>query len=275
MKKRLVALLVPWLGAIVAAAYLWQQLGALRDENVALQAQVTALASRKAVAATGISQMPVAEAAAAPVATAPPSVVKHGEPSSDEGDFRQAMARASFPIMYPDLGKELGLTPDELDKFEALLTRHLASPTFGASPAERSELAQLLGDKYPRWQAYQDSLPGRQQVSLLRGRLVTSGNALSDEKAQLLTAALNVELKRADLSTPRPAQPSPASSQEARDRDLQGIAEVSSRLVKAATPYLNAQQLEGYRQMLDQQMQMARMTMDVMQGTQNQSHARN
>lgn len=275
MKKLVVALPVAWLGAIVATTYLWRQLGALRDANVALQAQVTVLESRKSVATAETPRVSSVEAAAAPAVPAPPSAVEHAEPSLDDGDFRHVMARVSFPQRYPDLGKELGLTPDELDKFEELLTRQLTSRTSGASPAEKAEVAQLLGDKYPQWQAYQDSLPGRMQVSLLRGQLAASGSTLSDEQAQLLIAALNAELKRTDLNAPKPALPSSMTAQEARDSTLQRTTEVNSRLVKAAVPYLNAQQLDGYRQMLDQQMQMVRMTMDVMQGTQNQSRTHN
>jgi hypothetical protein len=275
MKKFVTVLAVVWLSAIVITTSLWRQLHKLRGENAALQAHVTALISRKSVATTRTPQVSAVEAPVTSAAPAPPSALEHAEPRSDDQDFSHTMLRASFPQQYPDLAKELDLTPDELDKLEALVIHQLTSRTFGQSPAEKADMVQFFGEKYPQWQTYQDTLPGRRQVSSLRGELAARGSTLSDEQARPLMAALNAELKRADLNTPIPALPPPTTIQETRDRDLQGMAEVSSRLVKAATPYLNAQQLDSYRLMLNEGMHMRRMTMDAMRETQNQASTRN
>jgi hypothetical protein len=271
MKKLVVALLIIWLGAGAAATYLWRQLDALRGENIALQSRMTTLKARRPIAAATSPQAARPDIPAPPADPAPTFAVANATSSQDYEDFRRSMARATLPQLYPDLDKALGLTSEELDKFEALLTRQITSPTFGRSPDDQKEVATLLGDRYPQWQAYQESLPGRRQVSQLRGQLAASGSTLSDVQAQSLMAALNAELKRAEQDRRGPPLPAPLSPQETRARALQRAADNNSRSVLAAAPILNPQQLDSYRQMLDQQLRMGRLGLDVIGATQSPS----
>jgi hypothetical protein len=271
MKMLTTALLVAWLGAGVVATYLWRQLDTLREENSVLLARVTAAETRQGVSSAPLSQVAGAAPLLPPTSPALSPAKAHDPSNTGTEDFRRSMMRATMSEQYPDLDKVLGLTPDQLGTFEELLIRQYTSPTFGRSAADRAGLGTFLGDKLPRWQTYQESLPGRQQVNLLRGQLAASGRTLSDEQAQSLVAALNLEMKRAELKRRSTLLPASSALQDASEKELQRAADTNTRQVTAAKAILDAQQLDIFRSMLDKRLNMMRMTTDVMSSIQSQT----
>ena len=195
--------------------------------------------------------------------------------SSPEGqEMARAQARRFLPQRYPGLGKALNLTPDQENKLFDLLARQqadqsantLALLTGGGArdpgaiqemqrqrqelqQANSSEVAAMLGSKYPQYQEYQESLPQRQQVTQLQTLLSSSGNALSDAQADSLTTALAAEQRRI-------SQESGSATGLTVEQRLQRNADNNQRLVNAASAHLNSQQLDSYQKMLDQQQNM-------------------
>jgi len=202
--------------------------------------------------------------------------------------------RAMLAQEYPDLGEELGLAPDELDKFLDLLADQQADlaadapPMNGLDPAAMRELAgkaeerrvadqaaiaAMLGDKYTQWQSYQKTLPARQQVTQLRSQLAASGSTLPEAQVRPLMAALDAEMKRIDQDSMGTPPRRKLTQQEQMDLDMQREVDGNRRLVTAATPYLSAQQLDSYRQMLDRQTELGRTMMQGMQAILPQAQA--
>ena len=170
------------------------------------------------------------------------------------------MRRATMERMMPDLGEELNLAPDELDKLLNLLAD---ARTNGGSGEDK--VAAMLGSRYPQWQEYQRELPARQHISMLRGQLAASGSVLPESQVKPLMQALTAELQRSrkdEMS--RPYQPV-ANKQEALDRDMQQIIAQNRRMIEAAEPFLNAQQLDSYRKMLERNAESARSALQTME----------
>jgi hypothetical protein len=198
----------------------------------------------------------------------------------------KSQLRAMLPRQYPDLAKELGLTPAETEKFFDMLVKHQMSTTGSAlnllggngsqdaaamqdarrkvqeqQTANQAELATMLGDKLPKYQEYQRTLPMRQQVSQLQAALGTGNNALSDTQSKQLITALSAEQSRIQQdrrNAPRQPQQAAANPQAAIEQQLQRAAEENRRMVDAARSSLNPQQLENYQQLLEQQQNMQR-----------------
>lgn len=277
MKKLVAALSVALLGAGTGAGHLWRQMGELRDRIASLQAQVQAMEDRKPAVASLQVQAAASSAATVPAGAAPPPVAAEAKPVQQPSVMTRTMLRATLTQMYPDLDQELGLQPDELDKFLDLLASQRLGGSVGPdkSKADEQAIAAMLGNRYPQWQDYQQTLPGRVQVSQLRGQLAASGSALSNAQAQPLMAALNAEQKRITEESLKNPQPRTTSPQELLERELQRATENNHRMVEAATPYLNAQQLDSYRQMLERQVELSRGMIRSISMMQEQAGKRN
>jgi hypothetical protein len=190
-------------------------------------------------------------------------------------------ARMLMPQMYPGLGKALALTPAEEERFFDMLARQQtdsSGDTLGAlgggtpdratreemqrkamerQQANQAEVAAMLGGKVAQWQEYQATLPVRRQVGQLQSSLGT-GKALSEAQSGSLIAAINAEQTRIAQdrrNEPRPAAGAPQNFAEAQ---LQRVTETNRRLLSAATPHLNAEQLASYKRMLDQEESLTR-----------------
>jgi hypothetical protein len=186
----------------------------------------------------------------------------------------QQAARALTPLRYPGLAKELSLSPDEEKKLLDLLAKQQSAQTMamlgavGGDPAEArrkaeeqgravdGEIAAMLGNRYPQYQEYERTLPTRRQVEQLQSALGPN-DKLSDSQARPLINALSAEQQRIQQeqqSQPR-VQVAPGASQQDRMQQIQQMqqrnADNNQRLVAAATPYMNAQQLDAYRKQLD------------------------
>jgi hypothetical protein len=315
MKKLVPFLMIAMAAVTIAAIYFWQELHELRKQTSELNAHISELQAQKLAGATAptlpasvsSATQPVAATAtpdAAPASLAAASAVtptaaqagRRADPlqglaqqmlSTPEGkEMLKAQLRAILPMQFPDIGKELGLTPAETEKLLDMLVNHQMSITGDAlsmlgnngqqdaaamqetrrkvqeqQRSNQAELASFLGDKMPRYEEYQRTLPLRQQVTQLQGSLGTGNNALSDAQSKQLIAALAAEQTQIQLdrrNAPRLPQQGPPNPQAAIEQQLERAAEDNRRMVSAARSHLNPQQLDTYRQMLEQQQNLQR-----------------
>jgi hypothetical protein len=206
-----------------------------------------------------------------------------GTPEGQE--MLKTQLRMMLPQQYPGIGMELGLSPAETEKlFDMLVKQQVNSAGIGLNilgggsqdaaamretrrkaeelqRANQAELAAMLGDKMPKYEEYQKTLPLRQQVTQLQAALGTGNNALSDAQGKQLIAALAAEqsqIQRERNNTPRPPQQGPRDQQALIEQQLERAAEDNRRMVNAARAHLNPQQLDSYRQMLEQRQNLQR-----------------
>ncbi len=165
--------------------------------------------------------------------------------------------------IYPDFDEALGIGPEETEKVLDLLVTHderaarilddaRAAQDQAAARQQLSaafdehrrtserEMAELLGPTYSQWQDYQLTRPAWQQRRDLRAVLEAAGTPLTEMQERSLIAALSGEQRSISLAIR--AAPEPRSD---------NLSERYQRMLAAAVPHLSAEQLEGYRQMLD------------------------
>jgi hypothetical protein len=315
MNKLVPVLMVVLSAVAIATIYLWQELREVRIQSDEVQTRITALQSAR-LTAVDARTVPAATtelqtvAVTAPAGATPTSPELPGTNSTAEkkpGNALQDLAqqmlgtpegremmmgqlRMVLPQQYPDLGRELELTPADTEKFFDMLVKHQMSTTADALEllgnngqrdaaaaqerqrkaqeiqlANQAEVTAMLGDKATRWQQYQQTLPMRRQVNQLKMSLGTGNNALSDTQGTPLIAALAAEQSRIQQerrNAPRPPQqPGQPNPQTAIEQQLERAAEDNRRMVGVASSYLNPQQLDSYRQMLEQQQSMQRTLM--------------
>jgi hypothetical protein len=314
--KKLVVILTTALILLGGAAiHFWRHLDASRQQTADLQAQLEAMkAARQAAEASFAAQLKAAmnrpaAAAAAAIATpaAPPpanpaQVVARAEGlatalreqmASPEAQARtRATRRALMVQQYPDIGKELNLSEQEVSKFFDLLAQqetNLAADVLGGGPtdpaslqarmakrqadqlANEAELKTTLGSKYPQWQEYKETLPTRRQVTDLRAVLSASGSSLSDAQARPLITALAAEQKRIEQEARESAM---SGNRPALPMLQQYSPENTKRVVDAAAPYLNPQQLESFRQMREREANSRRAMQSQLEAAMEQARTR-
>jgi hypothetical protein len=312
MKKLVPVLMVVLAAVTLAAVYLWQELRDVRTQTSELRSQLAGLQSAQlAAAAAPVTASPadlqsivapVTAPESAPIAagalpaTAAPAEKKTSDAlasfaqqllGTPEGqEMLKAQLRATLPMQYPDLGKELGLSPAETDKlFDILVKQQVSAAGIGLNVlggngtqdaaamretqrqvqeiqrANQAELASALGDRMPKYEEYQKTLPLRRQVTQLQSALGTGNNALSDAQGKQLIAALAAEQKQIQLErsiAPVQPQQGPRDRQAVVEQQLQRAAEENRRMIDAARTQLNPQQLASYTQMLEQQQNLQR-----------------
>ena len=158
-----------------------------------------------------------------------------------------------MPIEYPDVGKALGLSPDEVGRLYDLLT----------AKANEDELASLLGSKYEKWQKYTTELLPRRQVSDLAAVLIAAGAPLSDAQRDSLLPAV-VAAERSN-SQERAAKFGEGSRSFVISRFSP---EANQKILDAAAAHLTPQQLESYRQLLERGSSMQNRLQGAMLGAQ-------
>lgn len=284
------------LGAAVVAAVLWRDLRVEQQRHAVLQARVAALETGSIGLPAAAVVVPSATSAPAPAAPQPapgspavaPTTPAAGSlaaavqemintPGGQE--FQRVMLRQSLAAQYPDLQKELGLSPAQADRLLDLLVKQrvdieserariardgsldrAAREAQGRRLAEKEqayqrEIATLLGDKNEAWNEYQSASSGRQRqrwerqgVEELRSAISTASNPLSPAMFDPLVKALDGEQKKID--------------QELRGvsaaGQVQRIEQDQQRLMNVASAYLNADQMQRYRRHLDGRAQMMR-----------------
>ncbi len=287
----------------IMSIHFWQQLREEREKTGLLQQRVTQLelAQARPVPAASAPPLAMQQADGQKPAATPSAVEKGAEPAAaaagraaarsnirellkDPG-FREGMAaplRAALAQNFPDLAKELNLTPEQTDKMLDLISKYqLASLDNilggGADAAGRrdlqstvqendrkrdAEINALLGDaKYQQWKEYEGSLPARQQVSRLSQAVASSGQPLGQQQEKQLIAALAAEQKR-QAEQARQLAP-PAGSSAPRDpmammeENMRRTEENNRRSLEVASSYLNPQQLDVLRNQQNQQQRLA------------------
>jgi hypothetical protein len=286
--KKLVALLAIALIAVGAGTiYLWRQLDTERTANADLQARMKAMeTAQQSFAAVFAARSQPATSTTDPQAAAGPAdparqaaarrpmeaIISRARENLATPAGQQAitgMVRAMLPRALPDLAKELNLSPAEAEQLMELLAKQqnaqLGQLAGGGSvqdmignseqirQANEAQIAAQLGSKYPQWQEYQATLPMRQQVNQLQTTLSASGNQLSDSQTKPLIAALSAEQKRITEDSRNVTAAPGATPQERREQRQQRTTESNRRMVAAASPYMNAQQLDTYKASLERQ----------------------
>jgi hypothetical protein len=298
MKKLAVALGAALVIAGVAAIHLGQQLHAQREQNASAMTRVTALESAHPAGAMAVPAINDGTRTAAPVtavaqpgpAAAAPgarnqSPGRGADPlralaeqlqNSPEGrEFQRVMMRQTLEDEFPNLAKDLNLSPDKAGKLLDLLAKQrldLAAEGLGqmrggtqdrAARAEmarkreeqarafQAELKSLLGDSYSKWNDYESAAADsrrqeytRMGTQRLRDAITAGGPPLTDAQFQYLNSAITAEQKRIDQET-RSVQ-----------QQMQRLPETNRRLVEVAAAHLNPQQLDRYRRYLQQQQEM-------------------
>jgi hypothetical protein len=259
MRKSVVFLSAAWLAALIGVAWLWNGLQSVRDGNASLQARIDELSAMRSTAAASNAPTAQADAIAARAAQAQPEVPRDEAMAGNAANTR-TLLRMSMPQQYPDLGEELGLRPDELEKLFDLLVERNTNTSPQARAASDAAIAALLGNRMSDWQQYQQSLTARRQVNQLRGQLAAIGSSLPQSQVRPLIAALNaaeVEHRAQMASNPLPRTLDPRQRLEAdQQREKQAM-------VEAAAPFLDKRQQETYQRMLDQQIAFAESMMPV------------
>jgi hypothetical protein len=194
-----------------------------------------------------------------------------------------------LPHAYSGLVEELGLSPDEAGRLFDLLAEQQLEIASLMGPATEGvqrdsayrqdvglrglelqrkhdlSLAALLGDsRHAKLKEYQESRRARQQVAQYGGTMGAMGHPLSAEQEVSLRGVLLAEDRRQRTevenmlrSTRRTGTLDVAQAvEEARRRR----ADSHARIIAAAQPHLNAQQLESLRSSLDQQLAASRVS---------------
>lgn len=156
---------------------------------------------------------------------------------------------ASMHNEYPDVGKVLDLSRDEVDRlFDLLYKQSFGSIEARGSSAE-DELEELLGSKYEKWQEYKTELPTRRQVRDLAAVLDSAGSPLTDSQRNSLIPAL-VDAERRN-SQARAVATETGSLDEVISRLSRFTPEANRYRLDTAAAHLTPQQLESYQQVLD------------------------
>lgn len=314
MKKLAMVLGATFLIISIVAANLWRELRTQNEQNSQMAMRVAAVESAQ-LAQVAMSRPPepatpppAADSAlsmavqTAPADTAAPaareqparrdtnSLIAGLQQSMDtpEGrEFARTMMRMMLAQEFPDLAKEMNLSPEEAEKLLDLLAARRVDLGTGLQagrstrdPAAREEMSRaladrerafeaelvaILGDNYPKWAEYQRSAAdrqregyARQQVEQLRNAVSSSSNPLGDAQFQLLNTALAEEQRRIDQD----------SRGLTTQQQLQRLTEDNRRLAEVAAAHLNSGQLDGYRRYLQQRTSTMRAMVGVMGGEQ-------
>ena len=305
MKTPVAVLSAALLFSGVLAAHQWQQLRDEREQNANLLAQVSTLQaalaqSRAQVATPNAPAAPLPQTAtskpqteidqpswplpqtANPKTQAAVAAIRAQMDSPEGRAITRANARMLLPTQYPDLARELNLSPEQAEKLFDMLARQqtdlsdsmrpmIEAARNGSMPAAArlemarkdmqmraandAELQTLLGDKYPAWQAYNQALPQRRQVKQLQAVLSATDNALSDAQAKPLIAALAAEQSRIQQDERNSLAANP---QDVRKLLAQRGEDSNRRLADTASAYLTPQQLDSYQHILDRQLAVTR-----------------
>ena len=302
------------LGAITVA--LFQKLQVERDQNQVLQQRVAQL-SRKPTGQEPIQTeqgppaTPASEVVQPPQKAATVAQSDPAEPASKRGrrkdidayleQFKNPKVRASriarlrmeVEQNHPDLGRLLGLTPQETDRFLDVLAEQefedqlrgmtdYYNPRKGESTEERQQRMQELNEKVDAqrravigeerlqaWNEYVNRAPTRQAVAELRVKLVDAGVPLRADQVDPLVADLAAEQQRhrtdrETLFAARRADTTQTPAQIA-DHMKKRLALIEDHLDKAhdiASAHLTSNQLEVFDQMLERQRKVAKVEYD-------------
>jgi hypothetical protein len=209
--------------------------------------------------------------------------------------LRFAQQRLSVERNHPGLVQELGLSDNEADRlFDLLSANQLAinesqslivngaQDQVGAEEVTRRRhalgreqdeaLRVLLGGKYSQYQDYQQSRPARNQVVTIGNQLAQAGLPLTDAQMRSLTAVLRAEQQRRGpgqdsmMATPEPGRANPVdldARTKMMEENLKRTEDNNRRTIEAVAPHMSAKQLAVYREQLEQQAAMNRISIKM------------
>jgi hypothetical protein len=200
----------------------------------------------------------------------------------------QEQQRMMMDSLYAPLLKQMGLTPEESDKFKEMLAAtamkgaEKATSLFGNAGTNRSDvlntlvaenkaseerMKELLGDaRYAQYQQYQQTAGERMQLNLFKQQAGAGESALSDAQTEQILGFMREEKQvLAAAGQPLPGTGNdPATLQAIQSEDqsevlLQGQDNVNQRVYERAKEVLSPEQLTAFGKFQTNQMQMMRM----------------
>lgn len=288
--------------SVIMAVILWKELGVARAVTATLRTERGATAS--AAAGPGMTTPPGGADAAAPAGTreskldstaaVTPTVSPPARPARralsesellKDPEYRKARAtvlRYSIARTYPGLAEELGLSPEEANRFFGLLAEfdlerssqsqlavspRSADPVAIAQQRERQQAQQqrenaaiqeMLGEaRYPQWRDYQNTRSAHMQASNFANSLSQAGMPLSGDQNRALVAAVIAEQRRAQQELAELARNRNAADPnwQARYREAQEALRTNGnqRMLDAISAQLSPQQANAIRVQLEQE----------------------
>lgn len=298
MKYLVTALIVALTGT---SAWLWQSLGRERERSDRLQAEVASLRRSghpalelPATATSPPLKFPKRHANEESVVGPRIGFVSSGGESSLEGtgggtanaDFFEALLASQ----YAGLAQFLDLPQTVVDQLIAIKAREtileiealppdLAEGTRETLELKRQqdrleadrEIAALVGEsKLQEFREFESTLAERHQVKELRLALLDSSEPLMGDKTERLISALHQERLRfeeelAAMSTAQAAEPQSMEFLATNSEYvLERLAEFERRQLKAAGALLSPGQLKAYREILEAESRMQKMSMEAL-----------
>lgn len=274
MKAIFTILLAALIALGASAIHLRRQLDGTRQQLADLKAQIhTTTASAHLATIAPSPPLPPAEpTAAAPTAAPAPDADRKAleerlqamiatRPSPESNAQFKAFMIGAMPNQYPDVGKVLGLSRDEVDELFDLLYEQAkrssemdpmsdAASVARMTQTAKDELVSLLGSKYAKWEEYRAELPTRQHLKDLTAALDAAGTTLSDAQNNSLIQALVAEERRNSQFHEATQRQTP-SDRPMLTQFYRFTPEANRNLLNAAAAYLTPQQMETYSQVLE------------------------
>ena len=202
--------------------------------------------------------------------------------------------RAMMDQLYNPLVKQLGMAPEEAEKFKDLIADNMmktATNAFamfdGSASTNRAEQAtqmaesqkgfdeqvrEFLGEsRYAQYKDYQETIGERTQLNQYRQQTAGSDHPMTDQQANQLLAIMHEEQKNVAATTGQPLSGSgddPAKlqamfSSEQSDKMIQSLESVSQRVYDRAGSVLSPDQMASFGKFQTNQLQMMRMGMTM------------
>lgn len=175
----------------------------------------------------------------------------------------RAQLRANFKRLYADIGTKLGLSKEDTNKLIDLMldqqtsfldrarqdrmNNMTAEQRAAASAAQNeknlAEVSALIGaGKMDEYQAYQETIPSRQEVEMLSRQLEASDASLTADQRDRMVAALAEERKR----VPAPKLSESVSREEYNKEMAAWQDDYNQRAATRASSILNSEQQTTY-----------------------------
>jgi hypothetical protein len=207
--------------------------------------------------------------------------------------FIREQQRLMMDPLYSTLIKQMGLSPEDAEKFKTFLLdqqmkgAEKATSLFGGSSSNRTEalnlltaeqkkfdeqMKEFLGDaRFTQYKDYQQTLSERMQLNQFKQQTAGSENALADQQTEQLLALMKEEKQTVAAAT---GQALPGTgrdqadlqallSEEQADKLLQSQETVNQRVFERAKSLLSPTQLEAFGKFQTSQMQTLRMSMSM------------
>jgi len=204
-------------------------------------------------------------------------------------EMMREQQKVAINMMYAGLFKDLNLSPEEKDKFKALLTdaqmRNIenAQGLFGdkkegaledtqklAADAKNqtdADLKALLGDeRFALYEDYQKNLGERMQLDQFKSRLAAENLPLQDEQTAHLLQIMKEEKAAVPPVIPTDNTQFPTKelmTAENLDKQLAWMEDYNRRVLDRAGQVLTPQQLKQYREFQEQQASMQKLGLNM------------